>query len=113
MTWEEISKRIDREIKVGTEVPKTDGRTRAVTKIAGKRIYLRTGVKTNAQKYTTKEILQYAYNKIQSGERLASKDLKINFPKECSQGDCVFSMTGGILELMDEAKYTDGGYISK
>lgn len=81
MNWEEFSRKIDGEIKVDSEVPKTDGRTRKVIKIVGSRIYLRTGVKTRATKYTTKEMLQYAYGKIQSGGQFTSNDFKIRFPR--------------------------------
>jgi hypothetical protein len=114
MSWEEISQEIDRKIKIGIEVPKTDGRTRSVTKKVGSRIYMQTGVKTKAEKYITKEMLRYAYDTIKSGEPFTATGLKSNFPKEYSQGDCVFSMTGGILELLGVARYVRGrGYIGE
>lgn len=113
MNWEAIVERIDKEININREIPKTDGGTRKVTKIIGNRIYLRTGVKTKSEKFTTKQMLQYAHSVIQSGKLFTSKDLKIKFPKEYNQGDCVFSMTGGILELLGEAKYVGRGYTSK
>jgi hypothetical protein len=113
MKWEELSKKIDKGIKIGTEVPKTDGRARSVTKNVGSRIYMRTGVQTRAEKYTTKEMLRYAYETIQSGEPFTSAGLKSNFPREYSQGSCVFSMTGGIFVLSGIAEYVRGiGYIS-
>lgn len=99
---------VNRAIIVGTEVPKTRGGTRTVTKIdipTGK-IEMRTGVITRAKKYITKEMIQWAYNKIQSGEKFNAKDLAKEFPKEYSQGDCVFSMTGGIIVLLGVAEYS-------
>ncbi|MCK5024489.1 MAG: hypothetical protein KAR56_02615 [Thermoplasmata archaeon] len=113
MSWEEINRRIDEEVTIGTKVPKTDGKNRIVTRIVGNRIYMRTGVQTKAEKYTTKQMLQYAYEKIQSGEKFTSTYLESNFPKEYSQGACIFSMTGGTLELLGLAEYTRMGYISK
>ena len=114
MNWEEISQNIEREIKIRTEVPKTDGRTRTVTKKVGSRIYMRTGVKTLAEKYTTKDMLQYAYNTMKLGEPFTAAGLKSNFPREYKQGGCVFSMTGGVLELLGVARYVRGiGYIKE
>jgi hypothetical protein len=73
---------------------------------------MRTGVQTRAEKYTTKEMIRYAYNTMDSGEPFTAAGLKSNFPREYSQGGCVFSMTGGILELLGVAKYVRGrGYI--
>ena len=105
---EEISELIDSVIIVGTEVPKTRGGTRTVTNIddsVGK-IQMRTSVKTKARKYTTKEMILWAYEKIQSGEKFNAKDLAKEFPNEYGQGDCVFSMTGGILVLLGAAEYS-------
>ncbi len=105
---EEISELIDRVIIVGTKVPKTRGGTRPVTKIddsVGK-IQMRTGVKTKTRRYITKEMILWAYEKIQSGEKFKAKDLKKEFPDKCKQGDCVFSMTGGILVLLGTAEYS-------
>lgn len=114
MEWEELSNIIDNTIEIGTEIPKADGKTRLVTKKVGSKIYVRTGVKTKSEKYTTKEMIKYAYNTIKSGKILNSKSLKSNFPKEYSQGDCVFTMTGGILVLLEIARYVPGqGYINK
>lgn len=112
MSWDEISQRIDKEIRVGTEVPKTRDGTRPVTKKMDSRIYLRTGVKTQAEKFTTKEMLRYAYNKITSKKFFTARDLKSKF-REYKQGACVFSMTGGILEVLGLARYIRGcGYTS-
>ena len=117
MSWEEISNKVDKEIKIGTEVPKAGGGTRKVTKKEGDKIYMRTGVKTNAQKYTTKNMIKHAYNTISSGRSFTSNDLKSNFSSEFSQGGCVFSMTGGILVFLDEARRVKKGkkyeYVSK
>jgi hypothetical protein len=103
MNWEEISKRIDREVTEGIEVPHTQGGYRPVTQKVGSKIYMRTGVETDAERYTNKEMIKYAFEKIQSGGRFISDDLKSKFP-EYSQGTCVFSMTGGILQLLGIAK---------
>jgi len=103
INWERVYNRINNEIKSGTEIPKTDGGTRKVTRIVNDRIYIRTGVKTKAEKYTTRDMIRLAYDTISTGRGFTSKDLKINYPNEYSQGSCVFSMTGGILVLLDEA----------
>lgn len=111
MNWNEISEKIDKEIIVGTEVPKTGDKSRIVTRKKEDKIYMRTGVKTQTEKYITKEMLQYAYDIIKSGRFFNSGDLNKMFPKECSQGGCVFSMTGGIFVLLEGAKYIRGkGY---
>ena len=102
MDWKEISKRIDNEIAIGTEIPKTTRGSRSVTRIVGERIYMRTGVETDAEKYVTKEMIRFAYENLERG--FDSHMLKQRFPKEFSQGPCVFSMTGGILEKLGLAK---------
>lgn len=112
-----LDKEVDRMIKIGTEVPKADGGTRRVTKKVGDRIFMRTGVETNAQKYTTKNMINFAYGTISSGKSFTSDELREKFPNEYSQGGCVFSMTGGILELLDEVSCIKNGrryeYIKK
>jgi len=102
MNWDEISKRIDNEITVGTKIPKTIGGSRPVTRIVGDRIYMRTGVETNAEKYITKEMIRFAYENLDRG--FDSRMLRQRFPREFSQGSCVFSMTGGVLERLGLAK---------
>ena len=104
-----LDKKIDRVIKIGTEIPKAGGGTIRVTKKVGDRIYMRTGVKTNAQKYITKNMINFAYDAISSGKSFTSDELRENFPNEYSQGGCVFSMTGGILVLLDEAECIRNG----
>ena len=100
MKWEDINKKINEDMKVGIQVPKTDGSYRLVTKIEGNKIQLRTGQITNAKKYVTKEMIKFAYDIIIPGDTFTSEKLKMNFPREYNQGSCVFSMTGGILELL-------------
>ena len=96
-----------------------NGEYRKITKIVENRIYMRTGVTTKAEKYTTKEMIQYAYEIISEGKEFTSKDLKSRFPEyNQGSGSCVFSMTGGILELVgfaERRKRSDGkgvAYIS-
>ena len=103
ISWERIYDRINNEIKVGTKIPKTDGGTRKVTRKINNRIYVRTGVKTKAEKYTTMDMIKFAYDEISMGGSFNSSELKKNYKKEYNQGGCVFSMTGGILVLLDEA----------
>ena len=115
MDWNEISKRIDNKITIGTEIPKTTGGSRPITRIVGERIYIRTGVETEAEKYITKEMIRFAYENLEKG--FDSRMLKQRFPREFSQGPCVFSMTGGILEKLGLAKCIRRGnrfvYVSK
>ena len=104
MEWNEVSKKIDEKIKVGTKIPKTDGSAREVTKIKGNKIQMRVGVETEAKKYTTKEMVKFAFEIINSGEFFASDKLKSKFQQEYNQGPCVFSMTGGVLEFIGIVK---------
>jgi len=102
--WNEISKKIDEQISVGIQVPKTNSEFRKVTRRVENRIYMRTGVKTEAEKYTTKEMIQYAYTIMSQGGEFTSEKLIARFPNEYSNGSCVFSMTGGILVLLGVAR---------
>ena len=114
MCSQELLDELDKEIKVGTEIPKTREGARPVTKKEGDRIWMRTGVQTKAKKYITKEMVLYAFEVIQSGKPFTWAGLKGKFPEECGQGGCVFSMTGGILVLFRIARYIQGkGYIAK
>ncbi|MFX1295482.1 MAG: hypothetical protein ACFFD2_11620 [Promethearchaeota archaeon] len=111
MSWKEILSRIKKEIRVKTKIPHTRGGFRPVTKIEGSLIYMRTGV--NSIKYTTIEMVRFAFEKIQLKQYFKSSDLKSNFPQKYSQGDCVFSMTGGILQILGLAKYIQRrGYVA-
>jgi len=110
MEWKQVLERIDREIKVGTLIPKTKGGDRKITRKEGDRIYMRTGVETEAEKYITKDMIRFAYETVNQGRCFSSILLKKNFPREYSQGSCVFSMTGGILEKLGIAvKECKGG----
>ena len=112
--WDQVSKIIDERIVPGVEIPKRDGGTRTVTKVnESGRIYMKTGVKTDAQKYTTKKMIKFAYETMLSGRPFTSRALKSKFPREYNQGGCVFSMTGGILEFIGIAEYNSEkkGYI--
>lgn len=91
-------------LDVGDKIPKTDGGTRPVTKIKRNRIYMRVGVKTDAEKYITRNMLFFALEKIFSGESFDSNSLSKEFPKIFDQGSCVFSMTGGLLQFFSLAK---------
>ena len=113
MKWKDISNAVEKEIKYGVHVPKAVGGTRLVTGVRNSRIYMQIGVKTKAEKYVTKDMIKYAYDKIKSGKQFTSTALKSKFPREYKQGHCVFSMTGGILEFLGVAKYVRGsGYTS-
>ena len=113
LTWEEVSRMITEKIKIGTDIPKPGGGSRQVTRIDGERIYQRTGVTTDAEKYINKRMIKHAFIKINFGEKFISDDLALNFPNDYRQGDCVFSMTGGILEYLGIAEYHIGGYVKK
>jgi len=87
--WKEIVREIDITIRPGIEISKTDGGLRPVTRIVNDKIYVRTGVKTNAEKYTTKDMIRFAYQTMVSDEYFDYNILKNEFPKECKQGACV------------------------
>ena len=104
MEWKEISKRIEKEIHVGTKIPKTDGTSREITNIDKDKIQMKVGISTPAKKYTTKQMIAFAFETINSNKMFTSRALKARFPKEYKQGPCIFSMTGGILEYLDIAR---------
>jgi len=107
--WEEIGREIDAKIRGGVKVPKTDEGFRPVTRIVNDRIYARTGVKTEQDKYTTKDMLRFAYQSLVSEGQFDYNVLERQFPQECKQGTCVYSITGGILEKLGLAKRSKRG----
>jgi hypothetical protein len=96
-------------ICAGVLIPHTKGGKRLVTRCDWRsgRIYMKTG--KSSVKYNTVKMLHWAYNLIKSGRRLDSTSLKRQFPKEASQGTCVFSMTGGVLEFLGLATRLQSG----
>jgi hypothetical protein len=62
-------------------------------------------------------MINFAYDTISSGKSFTSDELRKKFPNEFSQGGCVFSITGGILVLLEEALCIKNGrryeYIKK
>lgn len=91
-------------IREGDLIPHTKDGTRPVRRLdcQSGRIYIQTG--DSSVKYTTFQMLEWAYGVIQSGAWFDSESLKRHFPKETSQGACVFSMTGGVLEFLKHAR---------
>ena len=102
MTYEDISRRMEEVMVVGAEIPKTYGGSRPITRIFDNRIYMRTGVKTQHEKYVTWDMILFAYEHLPTG--FDSEMLANQFPQEFSQGTCVFSMTGGLLVALGLAR---------
>lgn len=65
---------------------------------------MRTGVRTNNAKSITYEMIKFAFEKITSGEDFDSSYYQKRYFKEYQNGQCRFSMIGGILVEMGEAE---------
>jgi hypothetical protein len=93
-------------------IPKADSGFRKVSRLTDKdgtfRLYAWTG-KTRAgkliDKYTTLEMVNWMNEQIQKRKGVDFKSLNGEFPQSCSQGSCVFTITGGILVCLGYAKY--------
>jgi len=113
MTWQDVERKIRREISIGEKIPKARGGARPVTRIFGNRIYMDVGKSDVHEKFTTFDMLKLAYETIESGKTFRSSDFSKRFPKEYKTGPCVFSMTGGILVKLNIAEYDGNGYVKK
>lgn len=101
---QELKQRILKEIQPGkTRILKTDGGRRPVTANDGERVTMRVGVKTNATKTTTIDMVKFAYDTTRNRGRFDSSDFNTRFPRQYSSGPCIYSMTGGLLVELDLA----------
>lgn len=99
MNSQELEKRIQREIIPGhSRILKADGQERRpVTSNRGRKIGMRTGIKTTQTKTITYEMIEFALETISAKGRFDSTDFCTRFKDEYNNGQCKFSMTGGVL----------------
>ena len=115
MQWSQVEKRIRSLIVPGSKgVLKCDGtERRLITSNTSKKIGMRTGVKTRNTKAITYEMLEYAFNLLQTKTRFDSSDFRSRFADEYENAPCRYSMTGGVLVEVGVAKImpseVDGG----
>lgn len=106
MNWDKLEEKIRTEIQPdhrGILKCRGDERRHIVSN-RGDEIVMRTGVKTDAAKAITYEMIRFAYNKIVSGEDFDSVSYQQRYPKEYKDGQCRYSIVGGILVEMGEAE---------
>lgn len=99
MNWGELKGRIQTEIRPRhSAILKSNGvERRVVTSNNGRKIGMRTGVKTNQSKAITYEMIEHAYATLSRTGRFDSASFRARFKDEYAAGPCRFSMTGGIL----------------
>ncbi len=106
MTWQEVENRIRTEIREQHKgILKCRGNERrSIVSNNDKQIVIRTGVKTNNVKSVTYEMIKYAHERIASGEDFNSAYFQGRFSREYHNGQCLYSVVGGILVEMEEAE---------
>lgn len=105
MNWLQLEKKIQAEIQPGHRgILKCRGdKRRQIVSNDNNEILIRTGVKTNAAKPITYEMIKFAYEKILSGEDFDSTYYQTKYSKEYDDGPCCYSIVGGILVEMGKA----------
>lgn len=106
MNWQELEKRVQTEIRPHrSRILKADGKgRRLVTSNRGRKIGMRTGVKTSQSKAITYDMIKYAFETLSTKGSFDSTDFCACFNDEYDAAPCRFSMTGGILVELDVAK---------
>ena len=106
MTWQQLKKRIQTEIQPNHQgiLKCRDDERRSIVSNDGNKIRIRTGVKTDAAKSITYDMIKFAYEKISSGEDFDSACYQNRYPNEYNNGPCRYSIVGGILVEMGEAR---------
>lgn len=99
MKWQELEMRIQTEIRPQrSSILKVDGKgRRPVMSNKGRKISMRTGVKTTAGKSITYDMIKYAFDTLSTKGSFDSTDFRVRFKDEYNVAPCRFSMTGGIL----------------
>ena len=99
MNWEELKQRIRVEIRPRhSAILKSNGNEcRVVTLDNGRKIGMRTGVKTDQSKAVTSEKREYADETLFRTGRFDSANFRARFKDAYAAGPCRFSMTGGLL----------------
>jgi hypothetical protein len=106
MNWQQLEKKIQAEIQPGHQgilKCRGDARRKIISNRNGK-IAIKTGVKTDATKSVTFEMIKFAYEKILSDETFDSSYFQTKYSKEYSNGQCRYSIVGGILVELGEAE---------
>ena len=111
MDWLQLEKKIRAEIQPGHRgILKCRGdERRSIISNRGNEISVRTGVKTDAVKIVTYEMIKFAYERITSGRDFDSDYYKSRYPKEYRDGGCRYSIVGGILVEMGVAERKSDG----
>ncbi|MBM3150789.1 MAG: hypothetical protein FJZ96_01065 [Chloroflexi bacterium] len=111
MTWQQLEKRIRSEIQPGHRgILKCRGNDRrSIIANNGNEISIRTGVKTDNAKSVTYEMIKYAYDIITCGKIFDSTYYQNRYSKEYRDGQCRYSIVGGILVEMGEAERIPSG----
>jgi len=96
--WEEVEKDIQNLDSTHQGILKCRGtQRRRIVSNDGQTIYMRTGVKTDREKFITYEMIKYAYDLLRAGCIFDSTYFCIRYQKKNTNTDCRYSMVGGIL----------------
>jgi len=107
---QEMERRIQNEIIPGqTRILKAQGRERRlVISNKDREIRMKTGVKTNASKKITYDMVAFALKTISKRGCFKSEDFRAQFREEYCNGPCKFTMTGGVLVKLGIANREPG-----
>ena len=99
MNWQELEERIQTGIiPRRSRILKADGKgRRLVTSNRGRKIGMRTGIKTTQSKAITYDMIEFAFETLSAKGRFDSTDFRTRFKDEYNAAPCRFSMTGGVL----------------
>jgi hypothetical protein len=106
LNWQQLQERIVREIQPNHQgILKCKGdERRAILSNNGDKIVIRTGVETTATKNISFEMIHFAFDKLMKREDFDSAYYRTRFEKEYKDGQCRYSIVGGILIEMDIAE---------
>ncbi len=106
MTWQKAENKIRSEIRHGhRDILKCRGNERrSVVSNNGREIVIRTGVRIDKTKSVTYEMIKYAFEKIASDEDFDSIYFQKRYSREYQDGQCRYSVVGGILVEIGEAE---------
>ena len=106
MNWQQLEQRIRNEIVPNhTRILKSSGNERRlVTSNNGREIRMITGVETASKKPISYDMLRYAFKMLSEKGTFDSHDFRDKFEREYNNGQCCYSMTGGILVELDVAQ---------
>lgn len=99
MNWQQLEQRIRSEmVPDRTRILKSSGdERRLVTSNSGREIKMRTGVETDSEKFISYEMLRHAFETLSRKGTFDSHAFRDKFEREYNNGQCRYSMTGGVL----------------